>query len=386
MVASKAKARAKTDATTETKSKVEDPLQERKALFARCERFLAMHGPVRPHEALTELAQAVDAAEETDYYGSGAIIEDFEREVAALLGKEAAVFMPSGTMAQQIALQIWAERKGCQTVAFHPTCHLEVGEQRAYARLHGLHAVWVGNARQLITVDDLQQIREPIAALLLELPQRMIGGFLPTWEDLQAQTAWARERGVALHMDGARLWESAPFYGRSYAEIAGLFDTVYVSFYKGVGALAGAALAGPADIITEARVWQQRHGGTLIRLFPYVVSARKNLSQRLPKFPAYHERAVRVAAVLSAVPGISVAPNPPHAHMMHVYLRGYPDRLLAASVAIAREEHVALFQALQPTDVLGIVKFELAIGDAIEALTDDEINAYFQRVMEGEGS
>ena len=71
-----------------------------------------------------------------------------------------------------------------------------------------------------------------------------------------------------MHMDGARLWESAPFYGRSYAEIAALFDTVYVSFYKGVGAIAGAALAGPADFIAEARVWQRRHGGDLVNSTP----------------------------------------------------------------------------------------------------------------------
>jgi threonine aldolase len=73
---------------------------------------------------------------------------------------------------------------------------------------------------------------------------------------------------VALHLDGARLWECRPFYGRDYAQIAGLFDSVYVSFYKTLGGIAGAALAGPADVIAEARVWQRRQGGNLVRLFP----------------------------------------------------------------------------------------------------------------------
>ena len=89
--------------------------------------------------------------------------------------------------------------------------------------------------------------KEPVASLLLELPQRDLGGQLPTWDELVAQTAWAHEHGAAAHMDGARLWESAPFYGRSYAEISGLFDSIYVSFYKGIGALAGSALAGSAE-------------------------------------------------------------------------------------------------------------------------------------------
>lgn len=354
---------------------------ERKATFARCERFLSNHGPLRPRATLAELAEAVGPDEERDMYGEGAIIEDFEREIADLLGKEAAVFLPSGTMAQQIALRIWAERRGCSTVAFHPTCHLELHEQRGYARLHGLSPRLVGNPRRLLTLADLEQVAEPVAALLLELPQREIGGFLPTWDDLTAQVAWAREHGIALHMDGARLWESAPFYDRTYAEIAALFDSVYVSFYKGVGAIAGAALAGSAAVITEARVWQRRHGGNLTALFPYVASARLKLRQRLPMFPSYHARALRVAALLSAVPGIAVAPDPPHAHMMHVYLRGDPDKLLAESVCIARAERVALFQSLQPTEVPGFVKFELSLGDAVEALDDDEIGVFFRRIM-----
>jgi threonine aldolase len=84
----------------------------------------------------------------------------------------------------------------------------------------------VGDARALITRADLSAIHEPVAALLLELPQREIGGLLPPWEELAAQAEWARAHGVALHMDGARLWESAPFYERSYAEVAALFDSV----------------------------------------------------------------------------------------------------------------------------------------------------------------
>ncbi len=359
-----------------------DEEAERRAVYSRCERFLGGHGPSRPHAMLAALAAATDPDELADRYGEGELIERFEREVADLLGKDAAVFMPSGTMAQQIALRIWSERKQCRTVGFHPTCHLEIHEQKAYQALHGLTGRLVGNTRQVITLDDVKAIHEPLAALLLELPLREIGGQLPNWDDLEAQSAWAREHNIAMHMDGARLWESAPYYGRSYAEIAALFDTVYVSFYKGIGGIAGAALAGPADVIAEARVWQRRHGGNLVQLYPYVIAAREGLRLRLTRFAGYHERAVRIAQAMSAVPGIIVKPNPPQTNMMHVYLRGDPERLKAAALAIAREESVALFAWLAPTDLPDYWMFELSVGDAAEALTDEEITSYFRRVME----
>ena len=230
-------------------------------------------------------------------------------------------------------------------------------------------------------MEDLRKIAEPIAALLLELPQRYIGGQLPEWDDLVAQTQWARERGAALHMDGARLWESGPYYARPYAEIAALFDSVYVSFYKGVGGIAGAALAGPADFIAEARVWLRRHGGNLVHLYPYVLAARMGLRERLDRFPAHHERAKQVAAALQSVPGVVVKPAIPQTHMMHVYLPGDKDQMLAESLTIAREERVSLVRWLSPTELPGYAKFEVAIGEAAFALTDEEIAGYFTRIV-----
>jgi threonine aldolase len=374
-------------AYTETTEPIEpdissDDEAERRAVYSRCERFLGGHGPARPHAILAALAATTDPDEQADRYGEGELIEQFEREIADLLGKEAAVFMPSGTMAQQIALRIWSERKQCGAVGFHPTCHLEIHEQKAYQALHGLTGRLIGNPHQVIALDDLKAVHEPLAALLLELPQREIGGQLPSWDDLKAQSAWARERNIAMHMDGARLWESAPYYQRSYAEIAALFDTVYVSFYKGVGGIAGATLAGPADFIAEARVWQRRHGGNLVQLYPYIIAAREGLRLRLPRFSSYHERAIRIAQALTSVPGILVKPNQPQTNMMHVYLRGEPERLKAAALTIAREEKVALFAWLAPTDLPDYWMFELSVGDAAEALRDEEITGYFRRVME----
>jgi threonine aldolase len=168
-------------------------------------------------------------------------------------------------MAQQIVLRAHADRSHSLHVAFHLTCHLEIHEQKGYQLLHGLYGVLVGSPYRLMTLDDLKTVKEPLAALLLELPKREIGGQLPTWDELTTIVNWARARNIVLQLDGARLWECQPFYQRSYAEIAGLFDTVYVSFYKILGGITGAMLLGPEEVIAEARIWQRRQGGNLVR-------------------------------------------------------------------------------------------------------------------------
>src|SRR3954451_1391931 len=228
----------------------------------RCERWL---GPRRPAGAAAQLRAAADALPpdaRPDQYGEGPVVEEFEARFAELLDKEAAALLPSGTMAQQIALRIHCDRRGADTVGFHPTCHLELHEHGAYAQLHGLRAELVGDRDSLIKLADLQGLDARLGTLLLELPQREIGGQLPEWDELVEQIEWARGRGAATHLDGARIWEAAPYYDRPYSEIAALFDTVYVSLYKGLGGFAGCVLAGAQDVIDEARVWRRRHGGT----------------------------------------------------------------------------------------------------------------------------
>ena len=169
-----------------------------------------------PATALRALVARAPDGFDVDRYGGGELAERLERRVAELLGKEAAVWMPSGTMAQQIALRIHADRTGRSVVAFHPQCHLEAHEEGAYRVLHGLRAALLGGRERLIETKDVEELREPIAAPLLELPQRDLGGELPPWDDLVATCEAARVRGAALHLDGARLWQCGPFYGRSW--------------------------------------------------------------------------------------------------------------------------------------------------------------------------
>ena len=169
---------------------------------------------------------------------------------------------------------------------------------------------------------------EYAAALLIELPQREIGGRLPAWDDLVAQTALARSHGTATHLDGARLLESLPFYGRPAAEVAALFDSVYLSLYKGLGGISGCLLAGDEQLVAEAREWRHRHGGTLFELWPYAAAGLAGLRLRAARMPAYVEHAQgdrgRARRPWTAC---CSCPDPPLTPMMHVYLRGEADRL-----------------------------------------------------------
>ncbi|HSP73838.1 MAG TPA: beta-eliminating lyase-related protein [Gaiellaceae bacterium] len=352
-------------------------------LFRGCERVLGTKAPVTAAELLRAAADSIDGDAPPDVYGKGELVEGFEQRVAELLGKEAAVLMPSGTMAQQIALRLHCERAGRQTVAFHPTCHLELHERSAYSHLHGLHAALLGERDRLIRLSDLEELGEPIGALLLELPQREIGGLLPEWDDLVAQTSWAREHGAAVHLDGARLWESGPYYERPYAEIAALFDTVYVSLYKSLGGFAGCLLAGPAGFVAEARIWQVRHGGRLFHLFPVAVSGGLGLDRLLPRMPEFLAHARALTAALREVPGVAVVPDPPQTPLFHLHLQGDDVAITERALDIAGRRRVWLFRNLQPTALPGVHKLEITVGEPALAIPPDEAAELFAELLGG---
>ena len=328
-----------------------------------CTRWLVGHGDITPTAWLAEL---VDAATEPDLdrYGSGGEVEALEREVAQLLGTESAVFMPSGVMAQQAALRSWVERSSTDAVAVHGLSHFVLHERDALSQLHHLRVQHLTHEPRPATVADLDDLAGPLAVVSLELPLRDAGFLLPTWEELVAFTGRARERGVPVHLDGARLWESQPFYDRPHAEIAALFDSVYVSFYKGLGGIAGAALAGSHDLVAQARRWQARHGGTLFSMLPYAVGARDGLRRRLPKMAAYGARARDLAAGLDSLDGVRVHPNPPHTNAFRVFADLPVEHLDEATLRVMETDQVALPSWWRPAEVPGWAMTELHVGDA----------------------
>src|ERR1022692_4698788 len=353
---------------------------ELSALRDQCTRFLYGHGPLRA----ADLLATTPPETAVDHYGEGGVVAALETEVARLLGKPAAVFLPSGTMAQQAVLRVHADRRHRHTIVFHPMCHLERHEEQAYQRLQGLTGRPAGDPNRLITGQDLVAIAEPVAALLIELPQRDIGGQQPAWDDLAAQCDWATSTGAAVHLDGARLWESAAGYGRPLAEIAALFDTVYVSFYKGIGALPGCCVAGPPEIISGVREWRERMGGMLFGLWPNAASARSCLGVRLPKMAGYLAHARAIAAALREVPGVRVIPDPPQTAMMHLMLATTAEQFSASARKLAAEQGIWTCPTAMTTADPAVQRVELSVGDATCALTPAEVAAAISALTAGQ--
>ena len=338
---------------------------------AACSEFLIGDGLVHPGDLLATIGQDVIP----DVYGDGGIVTDLEQHIAELLGKPAAVFLPSGTMAQGATLRVHADNRGQRTVLWHPFCHLDQHENQAHARLHALVGRPVGRADRLITLADLEAVAEPFAALLLELPQRDLGGELPDWDELTSQVEWARGRGAAVHLDGARLWEASAGYQRSPAEIAALFDTVYVSFYKGIGALPGCCVAGTTEVVAQVREWRRRLGGTLYGMWPAAASALTLLPERLAAMPANLEHARAIARAVAGLSGVRVVPDPPQTPMMHLLFDVSAERFVANARRLAEEQSLWVWPQASATADPRVVRCELSVGRATRRLSPDTIAA-----------
>ena len=308
---------------------------------------------------------------EKDVYGTGPIINDFEAKIAQVLGKEAAVFYPSGTMAQQIALRIWCDEKQIKRVAYHPLCHLEIHEQDGLKELHGIETILLGATYRLFTLEDLQTVTKPLSAVLIELPQREIGGQLPTFGQLIELSNYCREQKIALHLDGARLFETLPYYEKEASELCDLFDSVYISFYKGFGAVSGAILAGSKAFCETSKVWKRRYGGDLYSLYPYIIPADYCYEMRKDKMADYYKAAVTLAKRLNECPHVLTIPEVPVTNMFHLHFDIPKEVMEMILASMYVQSGVALRPSLKGTPIGCYL--EISVGDALLEIQDEVI-------------
>lgn len=351
-----------------------------KESFKKSNYQLAGHGKRNIH-VLKEAFQAVDENLESDLYGEGKVIEEFQEKMASILGKEEAVFFPSGTMAQQIALRIWCDEKGIRKVAYHPLSHLEIHEEDGLKEIHKIESILLADKNRVIELEDVLNLREPVSSILLELPQREIGGQLPSFDTLEQISAYCQENGIRLHLDGARLLEVLPYYQKSAAEVCALFDSVYLSFYKGIGGIAGAILAGDKEFIQQSKVWKRRYGGDLIGLYPYILSADYYFDRRAHKMEQYYQSAKELAHLYNSCHGISTLPIDPVSNMFHVHFQQPKDQVELVLAEVHRQTGIGLTSYLKEIDEKSCY-FEVSLGDLYADVPNELVQVAFKRLNE----
>ncbi len=329
--------------------------------------------PSTPAAVFRELAAfAEDNDVEWDRYGERGAVARLESEVAELLGKPAAVMFPSGVMAQQATLRAWCDRSGSRRVALPDLSHLVHHEQDGPRRVLGLELEWLTTGRETPTAGALAGVGGRLGAAMVELPLRDAGCLLPTWDELVELSTAARERGVPLHADGARIWESVPHWDRSLVEAADLVDSMYVSLYKGLGGSSGALVACPADLAGELRSWRARMGGTIFSMTAAAVGGLRGLREHLSAFGDYRAWAIELAAALREH-GLRTFPEVPHIATFLVYAPGTAAEVNERVVAFTEERGLVPSGLWRDADVPGWVETELTCYESAIARDPDEV-------------
>ena len=307
--------------------------------------------PMAYARLLTDIAETRGISE--DDYSRDGVVAELEARMAAPLGKETAVFMPTGTLANHLALRLLG-RNG-RRVLVQRESHLYNDEGDCAQQLSGLNLVPLAPGRTSFTLDEAMaeicgppeaRVAVPVGAISIETPVRRRAGEAFDFDEMRRIGGFARERGIGLHLDGARLLIESVYTGIAPAEYSALFDTVYVSLYKYLNAAAGAVLAGPRALLDGLYHQRRMFGGGLPHVWPYAAVALHYLdgfSERFGKAAAAFD------SLLEAVrdhPRVTVNRPPAATNVTLLQVSGkpaaaLPQRLLAAGIAI-RPAHCIL--------------------------------------------
>ncbi|MEP7021371.1 MAG: GntG family PLP-dependent aldolase [Pseudonocardiales bacterium] len=243
-----------------------------------------------------------------DVYGEDPTVTALEAEVAALLGHEAALFVPSGSLGNQLGIRLLVQ-PGYELVC-DSLAHLARAELGAAAVFSGITFRTWKATRGLLDVDAITELITPdagpylvsTAAIAVENTHNFGGGTVQPEAQVQAVVELAQSCGLGLHLDGARLWNAHVATGRSLAELAAGFDTVSVCLSKGLGAPVGSVLVSTAARITEARVWRKRYGAGMRQVGILAAAGRYALEHHVQRLADDHVRARRLATALGSDP------------------------------------------------------------------------------------
>lgn len=276
---------------------------------------------------LNQLCQGNDV--EDDSYLLGGEVEAFERHWAKLLGKETAVFMPSGTLANQLALRALAGPK--RRVIVPETSHVYNDTGDACQTLSGLTLMPLAPGNPTFTVADVDavltrtaggRVATDVGALLIESPIRRLSGQMFDWEEATRVTAFARSKGVRSHLDGARLFIASAYTGITPAEYAAPFDTVYVSLWKYFNCGIGAILAGPKSVLDGMFHVRRMFGGNLAVGWNAALVARHYMDGFEDRLKSAVATSETFYAAMATHPGIGIERIPNGTNLTRVTFKG----------------------------------------------------------------
>jgi threonine aldolase len=292
--------------------------------------------------------------------------------VADLLGKEAALFLPSGTMCNEIALRVHC-RPGDEMLA-HRTAHPIHFEGGGPAALAGVNVSVLDGARGQYGAGDVAAAIRPVDRYMprsrlvwVEQTSNLGGGSVWPLARIKAVTGVARSRGLATHLDGARLMNAVVATGVSARDYAAPFDSAWIDFTKGLGAPVGAALAGSRDFITEAWRLKQQMGGAMRQAGIIAAGGVFALRHHVKRLADDHANARRLADALAALPDIVLDPATVETNIVLFDLRGPLDAPAAVKAMLARGVRMG---AMGPRTIRAVTHLDVSAGQierAIEA-------------------
>jgi threonine aldolase len=293
------------------------------------------------------LAAMTAAAVGDDVLGEDPTVNELERRAADYFGTEAGLFVPSGTMSNQIAVRVHCRPQ--DEVLLESTCHIYLWEAGGPAALSGVTCrtfdgrsgiLDVSQLEGQIRPDDVHAVRTRLVCL--ENTHNRGGGTVYPVEAVKAVSAWARSNGLAMHLDGARVWNAIVAAGVGPREWARHFDTVSVCFSKGLGAPVGSALLGPRDLIAHGRRVRKLFGGGMRQAGYLAAACLYAVDHHIDRLAEDHANARVIAGAVRDVPGLRL--TPPEVQTNLVWFEVGPplgtakdvaDRLRAKGVLVA---------------------------------------------------
>jgi threonine aldolase len=293
-----------------------------------------------------------------------------QNRIAELLGKEAAIFMPSGTMTNQVAIRVHCQ-PGDELLC-DSGCHIYNYEQAAFAQFSGVVARTVEGSHGVMRLTQLEPLIRPVnehmartRLVCLENTHNRGGGRVYDFNELQAICQWARKQGLKSHLDGARLFNAVIASGISAARWCEHFDTVSVCFSKGLGAPVGSALAGAASEIASARRQRKVFGGGMRQSGFIAAAALYALDHNIDRLAEDHAAARLIADAIRGMPGLTLEPEEVETNI--VIFRVDPQLASAEEFAQRLKTHNVSLLAFSKEHLRAVTHLHVTEDDAIQA-------------------